>query len=279
MRSIGIMQGRLLPPPEGRFQCFPRDNWQDEFAAAAAAGLNCIEWIYDVYGEDANPLETTSGIAQICSLSADHRVAIHSICADWFMDHPLVGDSEGMGNVGLDRMRWLIDRANRASIRRIVLPFVDASGIQPRQIPVAADILSTLSSDLRSAGVEMDLETDLSPSDFASLLNALPADVFRVNYDTGNSASLGFDPDAEFEAYGPRIGSIHVKDRTRGGGTVPLGQGHANLEKVFGHIIRTDYSGQLILQVARSTPGAELRWAISNRQFVEKLLAKAERES
>ena len=34
---IAIMQGRLLPPTDGRFQCFPREGWPDEFALAAAA--------------------------------------------------------------------------------------------------------------------------------------------------------------------------------------------------------------------------------------------------
>ena len=54
--KLGIMQGRLLPPEEQRFQSFPRQRWRDEFALAAAAGLDTIEWIYDAYGEDVNPL-------------------------------------------------------------------------------------------------------------------------------------------------------------------------------------------------------------------------------
>jgi sugar phosphate isomerase/epimerase len=29
----------------------------------------------------------------------------------------------------------------------------------------------------------------------------------------------------EFAAYGERVGSFHIKDRVRGGKTVPLGQG------------------------------------------------------
>ncbi len=73
---FATMQGRLVPPEENRFQCFPRSAWRDEFSLAAKAGLNGIEWIFDEYGEDVNPLTTDSGIAEMLSLS--HRTA--SLC-------------------------------------------------------------------------------------------------------------------------------------------------------------------------------------------------------
>ena len=56
--KLGIMQGRLVPPEPERFQSFPRQRWREEFALAQAAGLETIEWIYDAYGEDVNPLGT-----------------------------------------------------------------------------------------------------------------------------------------------------------------------------------------------------------------------------
>ena len=61
MTHIGIMQGRLVPPTDDRIQCFPRERWADEFELAAQAGLDCIEWIYDLYGADVNPLATEFG--------------------------------------------------------------------------------------------------------------------------------------------------------------------------------------------------------------------------
>jgi hypothetical protein len=50
MTYIGIMEGRLLPPEAGRFQCFPREGWAKEFELAPQANMDCIEWIYDLYG-------------------------------------------------------------------------------------------------------------------------------------------------------------------------------------------------------------------------------------
>lgn len=34
MTTVGIMQGRLSPPEDGRFQSFPRLGWREEFARA-----------------------------------------------------------------------------------------------------------------------------------------------------------------------------------------------------------------------------------------------------
>ena len=55
---FGVMQGRLSPPEEGRFQSFPRNSWRQEFIGARDAGISYIEWIYDDYGASANPIAT-----------------------------------------------------------------------------------------------------------------------------------------------------------------------------------------------------------------------------
>lgn len=88
MQRIAIMQGRLLPPQDGRFQCFPRDCWREEFPRAAAAGLNAIEWIYDLHGADVNPLGSDSGIEEMQALARQHKIDVVSVCADYFMDRP-----------------------------------------------------------------------------------------------------------------------------------------------------------------------------------------------
>jgi hexulose-6-phosphate isomerase len=96
--------------------------------------------------------------------------------------------------------------------------------------------------------------------------------MLKANYDSGNSASLGYRPADEFAAYGQQIGSIHIKDRVRGGGTVPLGTGSADFDCLFECIRKVGYAGDYILQVAREVPGNEVIWAAQNRQFVERRL-------
>src|SRR5262245_20254689 len=132
MTLIAIMQGRLVPPEDGRFQSFLRERWHDEFAFAKAAGLDAIEWIYDAYGADVNPLATDDGIAEMRGLSQKYGIAVVSCCADYFMDYPFVkADAIGFAEL-TDHLKWLIGRCQLAGITRVVMPFVDASRIQDR---------------------------------------------------------------------------------------------------------------------------------------------------
>ena len=58
MPHLAVMQGRLVPPEDGRFQSFPRGRWRDEFALAAQAGLNAIQWIFEYTAKTQTPLST-----------------------------------------------------------------------------------------------------------------------------------------------------------------------------------------------------------------------------
>jgi hexulose-6-phosphate isomerase len=271
------MQGRLVPPEPQRFQSFPRRRWRDEFAIAAAAGLDTIEWIYDAYGEDVNPLATDEGVREMVRMCEFHHVSIESVCADWFMEFPLVGVSAAMAQTRWARLDWLIKRATLLGINRIVLPFVDASAIrsQSDSHAVSSGIIA-LSDLIDRTNVELHLETSLAPADFAALLSDIVNPRVRVNYDSGNSASLGYKPKEEFAAYGTRVGSVHLKDRRFGAGTVPLGEGDTDFDALFDALAAVRYCGDFILQVARGAEGDELDWTRNNariaREFIDGLL-------
>jgi hexulose-6-phosphate isomerase len=261
---IGIMQGRLIPPEPDRLQAFPRLRWQEEFPLAAAAGLRSIEWIYDLYGADVNPIATAAGIQAMRSLAAEHGITLSSLCADYFIDRPTLDQA---------KLVWLLDRCHLAGISRLVLPFVDASRIEtPAQAERVTAMLLEVLPDAARNQVEIHLETSLPPQPFAAMLNSPPHPLLKVNYDSGNSASLGYSPAEEFAAYGDRIGSIHIKDRLINGGTVPLGSGAANFPALFKALKQIDYSGDFILQVARETPGQEVPLAQRNVSWLRSRL-------
>jgi L-ribulose-5-phosphate 3-epimerase len=267
--AIGIMQGRLVPPVGDRIQCFPQERWREEFARAAAAGLVAIEWIFDLDDAAMNPLATDEGFDEVRRLSAEHRVAVDSVCADYFMARPLVRATPGERAERLATLEWLLGRCAACGLTRVVLPFVDASKIATdtdRDDVVSA--LGQVLHGLERNGLEIHLETSLPPAEFRRLLDRVPDRRILVNYDSGNSASLGFDPREEWAAYGDRVGSVHIKDRILGGGTVPLGTGNADFPALFSAIRRAAYDGPWILQVARGTPGDEVAWARENRAFL-----------
>jgi L-ribulose-5-phosphate 3-epimerase len=271
MTHIGIMQGRMVPPTDNRIQCFPRDRWEDEFELAAQAGLDCIEWIYDLYGVDVNPLATDSGLEKLRDLSRHHKVKILSICADYFMDKPLVRASQAELEDRLDTFYWLLERGRLIGINRMVIPFVDASRIDTQaEFDGVVLLLKRVLEQTRETGIEIHLETSLPPTRFAELLSGLPDPRLKVNYDSGNSSSLGYAPQEEFAAYGERVGSVHIKDRRLGASTVPLGTGDADFPALSEGLRKVAYKGDFILQVARGASGDEVAWARQNRAFVLK---------
>jgi L-ribulose-5-phosphate 3-epimerase len=272
---FGIMQGRLSPPEGGRFQSFPRHSWRQELSRAREAGLSYIEWIYDEYGASVNPIASEEGIAELNALKQESGVQTPAICGDWLMDYPLVRCSEEQRGhrerVLHDLLRW----GKKIGASRVVLPFVDASSVRTEQEKgVVLGVLRRALPVSEEAGVEMHLEADFSPADFASFLARIPHPSVKVNYDTGNSSGLGYIASEEFAAYGNRIGSIHIKDRLRlldgKVATKPLGEGSADFDDVFTSIRKIGYSGGFTLQVARGVDGDEVNWIKQQLVFLRR---------
>jgi hexulose-6-phosphate isomerase len=275
MTPIGIMQGRLLPRFEGRFQAFPADGWQREFSLARAAGIQCIEWIYETHHESVNPLGSAAGIREVRQLTAETGVQVRSICADYYMQESLL-DGEGVLRFNVvDHLLWLIGQAGDLSIRYIVLPFVDASALRSaRAREGLLDVLRTATPVARTHRVELHLETDLPAAQLAALLTSAADPCVRANYDIGNSAALGHPPATELPFLEEWLGSVHVKDRVLGGGTVPLGTGAADFDTCFRLIPSFGFAGPYILQAAREDSLPEVALAARNRRFVEEQLSR-----
>ncbi len=267
MAKLGMMEGRLLPPESGRLQSFPRDRWAEEFELAALVPLSYIEWIYDDYGSDVNPL--IHDVARLKSLIATSGIAVRSICADYFMENPFIRCSENQRIVRRKMLEKLLVNAAEIGAGRIVIPFVDnAEMLTTLEVDTVVGLLEQTARVARATGVELHIETSLNPAALRAFLARLPDPMIHVNYDTGNSSALGFRPSDELEAYGERIGSVHIKDRKLGAGTVPLGTGATDFPTVFGGLRKLRYSGDFTLQVARSQAGDEVAWARESRAFV-----------
>ncbi len=272
--TFGIMQGRLSPPEDGRFQSFPRAHWRQEIVLAHEAGIDYIEWIYDEYGATANPLTTEAGIEELNQLKQSYDVATPALCGDWFMDFPFLRCAEYELKQRQRFLNALLRAAGKIGAKRMVLPFVDVSRIESEaEKDVVLAVLNDALPTAEETGVELHLETDLSPADFAAFLARIPHPMVKVNYDTGNSSGLGYVATEEFAAYGHRIGSIHIKDRYRkpegGIETRPLGQGSADFEDVFAAIHSIHYAGGLTLQVARGEPGDEVNFIRQQLAFLK----------
>jgi hexulose-6-phosphate isomerase len=249
--SIGIMQGRLSPPINGKIQAFPAENWRLEFERAKALKLDDIEWILELPLE-TNPLWTDGGLAEIRSAMKKTGVRVDFICADYFMESPFVRMSPATLACNRSVLVKTIDQAARLGVKGIEIPCVDASAIRSRA--EEDELAAALEPGLDHAAgkrIEIGLETSLPPDRFQALLKRIGHPVLKANYDTGNSASLGYNPKEEVEAYGSWINNVHIKDRILGGGTVPLGTGNADIPRFLKLLKLSGYSGGFVLQAAR----------------------------
>lgn len=255
-KRIGFMQGRLSPQVDGKIQAFPALCWQAEFESAKHNGFSLMEWTLDQDGLYLNPLLTTSGQAEIRELRQAHGIALSSLTGDCFMQSPF-WKAEGPAREALLQDFLAVAQACSAvGIAMMVVPLVDNGRLENReQEDQLVDTLQKESAFLATLGVKVVFESDFGPDELARFMARLAPARFGINYDIGNSASLGMDPIAEISAYGERILNVHIKDRVLGGTTVPLGTGNANFDQVFAALARAGYQGTYILQTARAADG------------------------
>jgi sugar phosphate isomerase/epimerase len=253
------MQGRLMPKYNGRYQAHPVGYWKEEFHLAQTIGIDLIEFILDFNESAGNPLLSNKGISEISNMVQKTGVGVRSICADYFMEAPLHSTNEKIVKQSIEVLQNLLTNSSALSVTDIVIPCVDQSSLQSAEdIERFVNNLTPLLADASRYNVNLCLETDLAPQQFLNLLNRFDSDKIKVNYDTGNSASLGYDPLEEFATYGKWISDIHIKDRKLNGGSVVLGEGDTNFASFFTALSGIKYEGFFIMQVYRDEQGVDI---------------------
>lgn len=244
------MHGRLSSPIENKIQCFPKNNWQDEFKEAASCNFECIEWIFDQY--EKNPIMDDSKLGQIKSLSDKYGVKINSVLADYFMGNKFFNEKTTQVEKNLSVLRKLIQNCNKIGISIVEIPFVDSSSISAlKNEHDVVENLNKISSFAKDYGISIALETDMTPAHFRKFLDNFDPLVFFANYDTGNSAALGYDVEEEINILSDKIKNIHIKDRLLHGKTVTLGAGDTKFDLFFSNLKKINFEGDLIIQGAR----------------------------
>lgn len=267
MNPIGIMQGRLSPPPADRIQAFPWSSWEEEFPRARSLGFDCIEWIFEVEDSEMNPLWTAAGRRGIRELVDAYGVAVRSVCADYFMPRPFFRVTPAERQRSIDVLLRLIEHTAAVGARLILIPVLEIAEIrEPREADELEAALAQCVPTARTAQVRLGLETELPAPDYVGLIERIGDPAVGAYYDIGNAAARGYDGAADVRALGPSICGVHVKDRILDGGTVPLGKGAADLPGVLGALHDVGYDGTLVLQTAFGPD--YMGFAAAHRRFI-----------
>ena len=251
-REIGVMQGRLVPQIANRIQAFPWPNWREEFELARLHDFSSIEFVFEVDRFDENPIYTDGGIEDIKQLIDQTGVLVSAICGDYFMDRPFFGVPISAQEESISVLQRLIRSAGTVGAKRVEIPCVDHASIRNEEEKglLVASVSSCL-DEAERLSIEIVFETSLPPEEFREFLERFGHPLIKANFDTGNSASLGYEPFHEISTLGAFISNVHIKDRMLHGTTVPLETGNANFPSIFATLAKIDYQGPFILQTAR----------------------------
>jgi L-ribulose-5-phosphate 3-epimerase len=274
--EIGFMQGRLVEKYNGRYQAFHPTLWEDEFKIASSLGLKSIEIIADYENEDLNPIfQNENSLNYLNNISNDTGVKVLSICADYFMKYQLINKSDfGINKKSLDVMKKLVENSAYIGIMNIVIPLVDESSIKDCcENNELIESFNKIMHIFEEFDIEASFELDMPPKDVITFINNIDSNNAKINYDIGNSASLGYSIHEELSAYGHLINDIHLKDRTLNGGPVIFGTGEADFGVLFDYIYKTKFSGPIVMQSYRDDKGIsifkeQLNWV--NVRYIRK---------
>lgn len=268
IHKIGLMQGRLSPLVNSRIQAFPWGNWKNEFPIAQKANFELIEWTLDQDRLYENPLLVYEGQEEIKELCNFYEVNIPSLTGDCFMQAP-IWKSQGKELAALERDFFeIIKSCVAVGIKLIVVPLVDNGRLE--NIKQENNLVAFLENQLNfisGCDIKIAFESDYEPFELVRFIDRLDPILFGVNYDIGNSAAFGFNPELEFSLYGTRVINVHIKDRKFAGTTVPLGEGDANFDMVFAALSKISYQGNYILQTARANNNNHLEKLINYRDM------------
>lgn len=269
-KKIGVMQGRLSPQYCNYIQRFPEKHWSREFKIAKKLKLNSIEWTLDYDKLFKNPIFDKNQIKKIKYLKKKYQININSLTADCLMEKPFW---KLKNRKFLDIFIKVIEACSNLGIKYLVVPLVDNGSISEKKFE--NKLIKKLLENkklIKKKKVIILFESDFNPSKLSSFINKLPNNLFGINYDTGNSASLGYDIEDEFKSYGKHIKNIHIKDRIYKGKTVRLGQGNVNFFKLKKLLLRIKYKNNLILQTARGKKNKDVDEIKLNLKFLKNFI-------
>ncbi len=269
--KIGVMQGRLSPIYNNKIQAFPKNHWQKEFKKINELKLNLLEWTLDHKDINKNPINTKKGNKKIFILKKKFKINIKSLTGDCFMQKPFWKEKGIKREKLISIFQLILENSSKIGVKQIILPLVDNGSIKnDQQLKILISTLKKFIPILKKNKQQILFELNFNPKKALIFIKKFDKSYFGINYDIGNSSSLGFKAKSEIKTYGNYIKNVHIKDRHFKGTTVRLGEGNADFNEVFINLKNIKYNGNFILQTARSKKGLHKKEISINLNFLQK---------
>jgi hexulose-6-phosphate isomerase len=272
--GIGCMQGRLSPMLQGKIQSFPEKNWRKEFFYAHKLKLKFIEWTLDYKNLYKNPIFHEKNIIEIKKLCKKNSIKVISLTGDCFMQRPFWKIKNSISK-HIINFKKIVNACNSVGIKFIVIPLVDKGSIKTmKQEKKIISLMKKLSRFIKKKKIFILFESDFAPHRLRLFIKKFDKKIFGINYDTGNSAYMGYNLEEEFKCYGEYIKGVHIKDRVFNGKSVRLGRGDVDFGKFFIQLKKINYKNHLILQTARSVKNKDIQEIKKNLEYIKQWIQK-----
>jgi hexulose-6-phosphate isomerase len=269
--NIGFMQGRLVQSEKKNIiQYFPEKNWKKEIQIALKNKFLIMEWTVNLENLKKNPIYNERLLKELIVIKKKNKISINSITCDFFMQKPFFHFFGNKRNYYLDILKRVIINSQKIGIKYIVLPLVDNASIKNKiqEKSVIRLLNKKIFTSYLNAQSKILFEIDFSPKKIIKFMKNFDPNKFGINYDTGNSAFMGYKILDE-KRYFNYVNNIHIKDRIKKSGlSVRLGHGDYDFSSFFRILKKNSYKGNLILQTARANNNDHVNELKINRKFI-----------
>ena len=265
--KIGFMQGRLVNSEKKNvIQYFPNKNWKKEVKLAKKNKFKLIEWTINYENIKKNPFYLGSKtLKKTFNFLKENKINVNSVTCDFIMQKPFFLKKN---KKTIEDLKKIIINSQPYGVKYFIVPLVDQSSLK-KNLKYEKKIIESLINlkKILNKNSKILFELDCSYLKVIKFITKFHSKKFGINYDTGNSASLGFSFVDE-KKYFKFVYNIHIKDRKKYGSTVRLGYGDFNFKYFFKYLMKKKYNGNLILQTARSKKLNHEEELNINRKFI-----------
>jgi len=272
LKNLAIMQGRLVDSEKiGEIQFFPKKNWKKEMAIFKNNKFRFIEWVANIDNLKDNPINSSKKLKTIYKACKDYKIKIRSIDAQFFIKKPFFKCGGIERSKRFNLLKKIFTNSQKLKIKFFIVPALEDASISGQTDEKKfIDGIKKLSTTLKKGNYIL-IESDYKPLKLRNLIKKINHKQVLINYDTGNSAGLGYNFNSE-KKYFNYVKNIHLKDKKRFGKSVRLGEGDANFKVLFNFLNKIRYKGELALQCARSNTGKHVEEIYKNIDYLKKLI-------
>jgi sugar phosphate isomerase/epimerase len=172
----------------------------------------------------------------------------------------------------------LIESCADLGVKRILLPLLEQAAVDtPELRDEIVPHLKQCAAVAERHGLILGLEMEIPGADYAALIERIAEPSVRAYYDTGNSTAQGFDISLDVVPLLPQLAAVHIKDRKKHAGSVPVGSGDANFDGFLRTVKGGGFSGDFVFEhFFEADPEGAARSALG---YLRERLALAEKEA